>query len=178
MTEAEQVACDALRMAGLGEVADNLAWVKAATALCAYITETLESDTDDCCAACGAMAGYTAHNRGCSLLPLFETRPGWAEAQVEVAHEEALRMEQQRRVPSALGRWAQGQPGEMFTINPPAGMFTGLVGRPRSFVNLRDLGDPLDLDATSEHPPPIRGNRAVIVDQPTAVVKPSEFGHE
>lgn len=91
MTAAEQVACDALRSAGLDELADNLEWLKQAAALRSYITEVLEVDAEESCAACGAMAGYTAHNRGCSLVPLFSTQPGWIEAQVEVAHAEALR---------------------------------------------------------------------------------------
>ena len=74
MTDAEQVACDALRSAGLDELADNLEWLKQAAALRSYITEALEVDAEESCAACGAMAGYTAHNRGCSLVPLFSPR--------------------------------------------------------------------------------------------------------
>lgn len=107
MTEAEQVVCDALRSAGLDEVADNLAFAREAVRLRVNVTEMLECDVDGCCAACGVHAESEAHRLPCRLVPLFATKEGWAAEEVERAHDEALRTERLRVPPTAAATvWA------------------------------------------------------------------------
>lgn len=119
MTDAEQVACDALRMAGLGELADNLAFAREAVRLRADLVEMLECDTEGYCGACGVHAESESHRLSCRLVPLFATREGWAVEEVERAHGEALRQERMRSTPSPLGEWAQRE-GTLFNIDPSA----------------------------------------------------------
>lgn len=96
MTEAEQVACDALRAAGLDELADNLAFAREAVRLRADVTEMLECDTEGYCAACGVHAESESHRLSCRLVPLFATKEGWVAEEIERAHDEALRQERLR----------------------------------------------------------------------------------
>ena len=104
MTDAEQVACDALRMAGLGEVADNLEFAREAVRLRKDLIEMLECDTEVYCAACGVHAESESHRMSCRLVALFATQDGWWSAEIERAHGEALRQEQMRARPTPLRR--------------------------------------------------------------------------
>ncbi len=119
MTEAEQVACDALRMAGLGEVADNLAWVREAARLREYIDETLQCDVEGYCASCGVHAESESHRLSCRLVSLYATREGWQAEEIVRAHDEALRQERIGNTRSPMGEWAQRQePSSLFGIDP------------------------------------------------------------
>lgn len=99
MTDAEQVACDALRMAGLGELADNLEFAREAVRVREYIIERLESDVEGYCVSCGVHAESESHRMSCRLVAVFATQDGWQLAEIERAHGEALRQSQLRREP-------------------------------------------------------------------------------
>lgn len=102
MTEAEQVACDALRAAGLDELADNLEWALEAVRLRVVVTEMLECNVEGYCAACGVHAESESHRMSCRLLPLFATKKGWAAEELERAHGEALRQSRLRAAPQRV----------------------------------------------------------------------------
>ena len=75
MTDKEQVACDALRSAGLDELADNLAFAREAVKFQTVVRELVETQ-------CGCEAGRNfLHDRTCPLVPLLATQPGWLEAE-------------------------------------------------------------------------------------------------
>jgi hypothetical protein len=118
MTDAEHVACDALRMAGLKEVADNLEFAREAVRLRKDLIEMLERDAEGYCAACGVDAELESHQMSCRLVPLFATQDGWSAVEIERAHDEALRQELLRTTPSPLGEWVQQQPGQLFGLDP------------------------------------------------------------
>lgn len=134
MTDAEQVACDALRMAGLGEVADDLEWAKSAlrhrdavhAALLAVDNEFGHCDGRHEFGAkpCDGDNRTVTHDRLCpkgsALRALSLATDGqWAAMELEAAHGEALRTERLRATPSPLGEWAQ-RPGQLFDLDPNA----------------------------------------------------------
>lgn len=88
MTDAEQVACDALRMAGLGEVADNLEFAREAVRNRVRILNRLEYGGH----GCDECNTDDVHHRECKLIPLLETQPEFWPNQIELAHDMALRM--------------------------------------------------------------------------------------
>ncbi len=103
-------------MAGLGEVADNLAWVREAARLRDYIDETLQCDVDGYCAACGVHAETETHRLSCRLVPLFAARDGWLAEEMVRAHDEAWRQERLRGTPSYIH--ANLGPSALFNIDP------------------------------------------------------------
>lgn len=118
MTPAEQVACDALRSAGLDELADNLAFAREAVKVRERIMEDLTCDVDGCCTGCGVFS-YAAHRKSCRLWGLLNSDPAWLPAEIERAHKEALQtLFNVDSAPSLLGEWAQRQTGMLFASDP------------------------------------------------------------
>lgn len=131
MTDAEQVACDALRSAGLDELADNLEWAKAALHHRDAVHAALLA-VDNEFGHCDGRHSYTAkpcdgdnrtvtHDRlcpkGAALRAMSLATDGqWAAMELETAHAEAH--ERMRATPSLLGEWAQRQPGTLFGVDP------------------------------------------------------------
>ena len=103
MTDAEQVACDALRMAGIGAVADNLEFAREAVKVKASITNALAMRWGDgCCEGCGVYSATQAHLPGCRFAALFASDPAWTRKQINLAHAEALHTS------------THGEPGTLF----------------------------------------------------------------
>ena len=128
MTDAEQVACDALRSAGLDELADNLAFAREAVKLRTVLTVALESYCD-----CGDGGRVGVHDRDCSSVPLLALQPGWDWAEHENAVDAAHNIEMRRRA-ARLGEWAQRQPGRLFGLDAATwglnDVVTGTEGEP------------------------------------------------
>lgn len=105
MTDAEQVACDALRSAGLDELADNLAFAREAVKVRATIIKavTFIGESFDSCISCAA-EGHEPHDRNCTMLPLLSTQPNFAEDQLRLAWERACATERGLYLPP-LGEW-------------------------------------------------------------------------
>ena len=142
MTEAEQVACDALRSAGLDDVADNLAFAREAVKVRATILKavTFIGESFDACISCGVSGDNgVPHDRDCSMLPLLSTQPEFWPNQIGLAHESALLAERQRATPLASQRDVLDLYRREYL-----GQFPGPLG----------LGDPYDLNAASEYAPP------------------------
>ena len=99
MTDAEQVACDALRSAGLDELADNLAFAREAVRLRAWLPLNLQ-DSDGDCRGCGEYFDR-AHLRTCGVVPMLATQSGWLEAERNRAHAEAIRENEWLHQPAA-----------------------------------------------------------------------------
>lgn len=176
MTPAEQVACDALRSAGLDELADNLAFAREAVKVRATIIKavTFIGESCDSCISCGSES-HEPHDRDCTMLPLLSTQPNFAEDQLRLAWERACAIER-TRAPSDMADAAAYAMRHAWGLNDvvTGAMPRTVAGRLDQAAELVRLGTVTPEDYLRV----VSGDRAVIVDQPTAVVKPSEFGHE
>lgn len=87
MTDATEVARDALRMAGLGELAEHLEWAVRSVAHRRAIRDAVATAVmiaDDCTAR-------WVHDRSCSTAnALHAVDPAWSRAEVDECHAAAL----------------------------------------------------------------------------------------
>lgn len=109
------------------------------------------------------------------MLPLLSTQPNFAEDQLRLAWERACAIER-TRAPSDMADAAAYAMRHAWGLNDvvTGAMPRTVAGRLDQAAELVRLGTVTPEDYLRV----VSGDRAVIVDQPTAVVKPSEFGHE